>query len=120
MSVLPKNGLISGRKLRSWWAMQSQKRRRHGAAAPLPPFPVVTLSNGIFYGESNWFDTAFDVAVNLKTWSAANLEIWLNPWDEYVLLAIVPSSTVRYVHFQASYGEGTFMYKARYRTGHAR
>ena len=83
----------------------------------LPPFPLVTLSNGIFYAESTWFDVAFDVAVNLKTWSAANLEIWMNPWSGYALLAIVPSSTVHYVHFQAADGEGMFLYKARYRNG---
>ena len=106
--------------LRSWVALFLQERRRNriAAAPPLPPFPIVTLSNGTYYGEQSWFDTAFDISVDLKTWGAASLEIWANlTWTGYELLQIVASGTVHYVHYQAAFGEATFMYKARYRNG---
>ena len=115
--MLQTSKLISGRQLRTWWAMRLQKRRRDGAAAPLPPFPIVTLANGSWENAGSWYSNFFDIFVDHKTWPVANLEIWLNPWNGFTLLAIVGSDSPGFTHDQASEGEGTFIYKARYRNG---
>jgi hypothetical protein len=92
--------------------MRVQKRRRHGAAAPLP---VVTLSNGTFAPDIESFNVDFDMAVDLKTWPPASLEIWVNVNGlGYLLLDTVDSSTTHYQQFHATGSEATFVYKARY------
>jgi hypothetical protein len=107
-----KQNMLSPRKLREWWAMRSQRRRRHGAAAPLP---VVTLSNGTFAPDIESFDVDFDISVDLKTWPPASLEIWVSvDFLAYFLLDTVDSSTTHYQQFHATGAEATFVYKARY------
>ena len=110
--------VISPRALRVWWALRLQKRRRRGAAVSLPPFPDVTLSNVSIGGHAEWFDPAFDISVDLKSWGVASLEIWLNQNEGgYAFLDVVPSETTSYVHYEATQVESVLKYKARYRNG---
>ena len=110
---------ISLGRLAAWWAMRSQKRRRHRVVVDLPPLPEVVLSNGSYSANASaGFDAGFDIAVDLKTWAAAELEIWFNLTDTgYVLLDVVSSDSVHYVHADVAQGEATLVYKARYRSG---
>src|SRR4051812_1250873 len=104
---------------RSWWAMRLQKRRRASVAAPVvPPLPDVLLGDGSFESESTWFNTSFAIAVDLKTWPAANLEIWVNNnFTGYALLDTIASGTDVYVHNHAAVEEASLIYKARYTDG---
>jgi hypothetical protein len=106
--------------MRAWWAMRSQKRRRHGGApADLPPLPVVTLSNGDAFPNGGQYDIAFDITVDHKTWPVGSLEIWFTSnWpSDYAMLATVTSDSMHYVHYSATASEGSFTYKARYVSG---
>jgi hypothetical protein len=106
--------------MRAWWAMRSQKRRRHGGApADLPPLPVVTLSNGGGFPNGGQYDIAFDITVDHKTWPVGSLEIWFTSSGSsgYSVLATITSDSGHYVHYSATSTAGSFSYKARYVSG---
>ena len=113
MSKLLKPRMLSPQSLRAWWAARTQKRRRrHGSAAPLP---VVTLSNGTVSIDIESANIDFDIAVDLKTWPAASLEIWVSiNGSAYFLMDLVASSTTHYLHFHAAGSDALFKYKTRY------
>jgi hypothetical protein len=105
--------------MRAWWAMRSQKRRRHGGApADLPPLPVVTLSNGSYEWSGGLVSASFDIAVDHKTWPSANLEIWFALGSpSFALLATVGSGLGSFTHPAITDSEAVLYYKARYLDG---
>jgi hypothetical protein len=87
-------------------------------AVVLPPFPIVTLSNGSFEGHDGLFDITFDIAVNHLSWGVADLEVWrdLNGLG-FEFLQLVASSSVQFAQPDAVEGEAILTYKARYSNG---
>ncbi len=103
--------------VRRWWAMRCQKRRRRQGQPELPPLPTVLVGNGSYYAEQEWFNTVFEVQVDLGGWPEAMVEIWLNVNEGgFAFLDLVASDIGEYLHVPAAYGEELLVYKARYRS----
>jgi hypothetical protein len=110
-----------GSVVRAWWAMRSQKRRRHATSPPVDPpaLPVVALSNGNFSVSGSLVSSSFDITVDHKTWPTASLEIWfaMNSPSSYALLSIVGSTAENFSHPAITDSEAILYYKARYQNG---
>ncbi len=103
--------------LRAWWVMRRQKRRRRQGQPELPPLPTVLVGNGSYYAQQEWFNTVFEVQVDLGGWPEAMVEIWLNVNEGgFAFLDLVASDIGEYLHVLAAYGEELLVYKARYRS----
>ena len=128
MALLTKAGtqgrrFASGDRLRAWWALRSQKRRRNAGngtpAAPVIVNHTLSESDGL---PSYWFDVVLDFTFEQGRFPDGTIEVyWARESGGWVenYLGAVSSSLRSYQHVRAfSDFEGDVVaYRMRYRCG---
>ncbi|HOF72329.1 MAG TPA: hypothetical protein PLN97_13510 [Verrucomicrobiota bacterium] len=111
-------------RLRAWWAMRCQKRRRaRGGPVPVPAAPQIVFGEAV---PSNDYEGWFDLSILWApyphgSFPVGEMEIWgHHGWGPpaYVLVGTQPSWPERlFTHEKAVEGEDAWTYKVRYRNG---
>lgn len=117
--------LLTAGRLRAWWAVRLQKRRRHAqpAAEETPAAPVIYFGE---YGVNESDPERFDIVIAWEqyphgSFPVAVMEVWgYQGWGEpsFGLVGSVASAPERsFIHYAAASGEDAWTYKVRYRNG---
>ena len=125
MALLTKTGaqgrrFATGDRLRAWWAMRLQKRRR-GAGGGTPAAPVI-VSHNLEYGGNGWFDVVLAFTFYQGRFPDGSIEVyWARASGGWVsnYVGAVSSAARSYRHAAAfdDYTYDTVAYTMRYRFG---
>jgi hypothetical protein len=114
---------VTGDRLRAWWALRLQARRRAWASGPVetPGAPVIT-SAWSQWGttEAGWADAYLRIIFEHGAFPVATFEVW--GWDinnPLQLLDVIPSAAVVDPYHRECVVEdpNVLHYKVRYRSG---
>ena len=106
---------LTAARLRAWWALRSQKRRRERASGPLgtPPVPVITAGDYWWEAsEADMYDVSISWTIDYGSFPVASVEVWGSCGGEgEQLQGTVPSADLGFYHARATEGGQALWYR---------